>query len=226
MKAGILARLSLTAALTLGLARLASAQEPVCGPEVKEEIAKILIEHKADGPYPSQDALELQQKLYDKYSYCAQPHLPQPGPIIIRPPLIIQQTCGKQTYAGSLFYERMPCCGYDPQKKLFACPVEVRKPFGFGAAPFPGSREFVMNCVDFNNTGVFVEVATDSVHLANTTLDLPPWYFAVTAQAQLWNKPHTELSARSILSWGLRPRDCNYRPIWGNVLEYKIRLDP
>jgi hypothetical protein len=31
--------------------------------------------------------------------------------------------------------------------------------------------------------------------------------------------------ARSILSWNLRPTGCDYRPIWGNVLDYNIRLD-
>jgi hypothetical protein len=31
--------------------------------------------------------------------------------------------------------------------------------------------------------------------------------------------------ARSILSWQLPPRDCNYKPIWGNALDYTIRLD-
>jgi len=31
--------------------------------------------------------------------------------------------------------------------------------------------------------------------------------------------------ARSILSWALRPTDCNYTPIWGNALNYRIRLD-
>ena len=31
--------------------------------------------------------------------------------------------------------------------------------------------------------------------------------------------------ARSILSWGLQPTGCNYLPIWGNALNYQIRLD-
>ncbi|MCP4247869.1 MAG: hypothetical protein GY778_12545, partial [bacterium] len=35
------------------------------------------------------------------------------------------------------------------------------------------------------------------------------------------------LRARSILSWNLPPQgNCAYRPIWGNVIEYQIRLDP
>ncbi len=31
--------------------------------------------------------------------------------------------------------------------------------------------------------------------------------------------------ARSILSWALTPTNCNYTPIWGNALNYRIRLD-
>ena len=31
--------------------------------------------------------------------------------------------------------------------------------------------------------------------------------------------------ARSILSWALPPTSCNYQPIWGNALNYRIRLD-
>jgi hypothetical protein len=31
--------------------------------------------------------------------------------------------------------------------------------------------------------------------------------------------------ARSILSWNLRPTGCGYQPIWGNVVDYTIRLD-
>jgi hypothetical protein len=32
-------------------------------------------------------------------------------------------------------------------------------------------------------------------------------------------------NARSILSWALPPTNCNYQPIWGNALNYRIRLD-
>ena len=35
----------------------------------------------------------------------------------------------------------------------------------------------------------------------------------------------TPRQARSILSWNLRPTGCNYQPIWGNVVDYTIRLD-
>jgi hypothetical protein len=31
--------------------------------------------------------------------------------------------------------------------------------------------------------------------------------------------------ARSILSWGIVPNSCNFMPIWGNALNYRIRLN-
>ena len=31
--------------------------------------------------------------------------------------------------------------------------------------------------------------------------------------------------AKSILSWAFTPTDCNFTPIWGNALNYRIRLD-
>ena len=56
--------------------------------------------------------------------------------------------CGaKVSYVGSLYYEEMPCCGYDPQRRAFACPVKIKQNFGFGASPLPGSREYVLHCV-------------------------------------------------------------------------------
>jgi hypothetical protein len=32
-------------------------------------------------------------------------------------------------------------------------------------------------------------------------------------------------TGRSILSWGFPPNNCNFMPIWGNALNYRIRLD-
>jgi hypothetical protein len=32
-------------------------------------------------------------------------------------------------------------------------------------------------------------------------------------------------TVRSILSWNLKPTGCDYKPIWGNVIEYRVRTD-
>jgi len=123
----------------------------------------------------------------------------------------------------------MRCCGYEPKKQLFGCPIDIKKPTGFGGAPFPGSYEHVLTCVDFG--AGFEPVAFDSVHLADSLSPAPPpWQFAVIAQAKerLTALPldGRTLPARSILSWEFVPPDCKYRPTWGNAVDYQIRLDP
>ena len=58
----------------------------------------------------------------------------------------------------------------------------------------------------------------------------PTWQFAVIANANnnlVLVQPMNNQTrrARSILSWGFQPTDCNFQPIWGNALYYRIRLD-
>lgn len=206
----------------------ALAQVEVCGTDVKEKVAQLVSEQRLIDADPwSPEALELQDRIYEQFAACAiDPAIDAATPSAVALP---PWYCGKLAWQGSLSYERMPCCGYDPQKRLFGCPVEIRLPVGFGLAPIPGSREYVLTCVDFG--GGFVPVAWDSVHLANDVSGSnPTWYFAVIANArnQLSRMPlkGQMFRARSILSWGLAPSSCNYHQIWGNTLEYQIRLDP
>lgn len=205
--------------LALLLARGASAQDqPLCGSDVKAYIVDVLSKYeKLDSP----DALEMQKKLYAQFQYCAGDATKSFTPAA-------SQFCGKVPLLGSLYYEQMRCCGYDPRKQLFGCPIDIKQPTGFGWAPLPGSEEHVLTCVDFG--AGFEPVARDSVHLANAVTGGPIWQFAVIARAsqRLSGLPLNgrTLRARSILSWELIPTDCKYRPTWGNALEYQIRLDP
>jgi hypothetical protein len=208
-------------ALALTLAAPAVAQkgtqtgETRCPPELREELAKLLAEN---------DDVSLRREIQEKYRYCT-----KEGVEIPRSEAARHEYCGRLVYAGSLYYERLRCCGYEPQKRLFNCPVEIRQPGGFGAYPVPGSYEYVLSCVHLS--GAWQPVALDRVHLANAQTGDPDWYTAVTAKAggalaEMDLKGQT-LRARSILSWNLTPKgDCDYRPVWGNVIEYKIRLDP
>ena len=74
-------------------------------------------------------------------------------------------------------------------------------------------------------------VALDSVHLADAIANqVPTWQFAVIANANqnlhtIYPMNGQTRRARSILSWALPPTNCNYTPIWGNALNYRIRLD-
>lgn len=217
-------RLACIAAVLLGAPLAAQAQPTTaCGPSVKEEIIKQLA--SVQGSQAEQ--LKMQAAIYEKYKACGTTdaaNIPSTDTFYVA-----ARQCGaKVAYTGSLYYEEMPCCGYDPQRRTFACPVKVKQPFGFGGSPLPGSREYVLHCVA-DAAGVFQPVGDDSVHLANSAFN-PSWQFAVVANAidnlQLVQPMNQQpRRARSILSWNLRPTGCNYQPIWGNVIDYAIRLD-
>src|SRR6266850_5167797 len=216
--------------LVAGIAALVSlpsaalAQTPtICGPEVKAEVAKVLASVE-DAPDAQKAAV--QADLYAKYQVCAQDSAQVSSTFILA-----ARECGAVvSNLGSTFYEEMSCSGYDPQRRLFASPIKIKQTFGFGNAPFPGSREFVLHCVA-DAAGVFVPVALGSVHLANAIgYQVPTWQFAVIAPATQNLQTVLPLNgqtryARSILSWALPPTSCNYQPIWGNALNYRIRLD-
>jgi hypothetical protein len=205
------------------LAQTPAPTQPVCGPEIKEEVAKAL--SGFDGVADVEKA-RLEAELYDKYLPCAKDAELAPSNF-----QIAARECGASVSSlGSLFFEEMSCCGYDPQRRQFACPVKIKQRFGFGGGPLPGSREHVLHCVaDAQN--VLRPVGHDSVHLANELFGQnPTWQFAVIAAAnqnlQLVQPMNgATRRARSILSWAFTPTSCDFQPIWGNALNYRIRLD-
>jgi hypothetical protein len=206
--------------LPLLTAAPARAADTVCGQEVKEYVAKVLASTDSAKLKSTEDAL------YKQFSYCAQDAQNVASTDTF---FAAARQCGaKVSILGSLFYEEMSCCGYDPQRRQFACPVKIKQPFGFGGSPLPGSREYVLHCVA-DAAGVLQPVGDDSVHLSDSR-HTPPWQFAVIAAAKdnlhlVQPMSGAPRQARSILSWQLPPRDCNYQPIWGNALDYTIRLD-
>ncbi|RZI86384.1 MAG: hypothetical protein EOP38_01730 [Rubrivivax sp.] len=220
-----LGRVVLPMALALCSPMMAQAQSStVCGPGIKAEVAKAL---EGSDKMSEAEQAQLQASLYEKYKYCGTydaANVPQADPFYTS-----SRQCGaKVAYLGSVYYEEMSCCGYDPQRRTFACPIKIKQNFGFGGSPLPGSREYVYHCMTDAN-GALQPVGEDSVHLSNSVL-APPWQFAVVANA------HRNLQivqpmngaarrVRSILSWNFRPTSCYYQPIWGNVLEYIVRLD-
>jgi hypothetical protein len=198
----------------------AMAQSAICGPEIKQQVADALSKATDDA---SKFALE--KELYEKYQFCIADSQSAPSTFFVA-----ARECGAAvSNLGSLFFEEMSCSGYDPQRRQFASPIKIKQPFGFGGAPLPGSREYVLHCVA-DAAGVLQPVGRDSVHLADSPNGAPTWQFAtiVSATENLYTVYPMDGStrrARSILSWNLRPTDCNYTPIWGNALNYRIRLD-
>jgi hypothetical protein len=197
-----------------------------CGPEVKEEVIKLL----AGSEDLEDDAkASLEAQVYEKYYYCgiADAQLTSTTSTFF----VAARECGAAvSNLGSLFYEELPCAGYDPQRRQFAAPVKIKQTFGFGGAPLPGSREYVLHCVA-DGQGIYRPVGRDSVHLSNALPgNFPTWQFAVITNAtenlQLIQPMNNQTRrAKSILSWQLPPTSCYFQPIWGNALNYRIRLD-
>jgi hypothetical protein len=216
--------LTLSSALLVSLPSAALAQtQTVCGPEIKEEVVKALASVENA---PEAQKLALQKALYTKYQFCTQDAQLVPSTFHAA-----ARECGAVvSNLGSLFYEEMSCVGYDPQRRQFAAPIKIKQTFGFGGTPLPGSREYVLHCVADVN-GTLLPVGRDSVHLANAIAGQgPTWQFAVIANATenlqtVYPMDGTTRRAKSILSWALPPTDCNFTPIWGDALNYRIRLD-
>jgi hypothetical protein len=196
----------------------------VCGPTVKEEVAKAVaaVENASDA-----EKARAYAEIYSKYQPCAAGD----APLVPASFHAAARECGATvSNLGSLYFEEMSCCGYDPQRRQFACPLKIKQVNGYGGAPLPGSREHVLNCVA-DAAGILQPVGRDSVHLANALPgNVPTWQFAVIAAANENLQTVQPMSnqtrrARSILSWALPPTNCNYVPIWGNALNYRIRLD-
>lgn len=212
----------------LFLSNVSLAKETLkCGDEIKSEVAKQL-SAILEAPLNKQQKLKQQAQLYEEYQFCLDESKDIQKLDTFK---VAAKQCGANTsQIGSLRYEEMSCCGYDPQRRQFACPVKIKQPFGFGSAPLPGSREYVLHCVA-DAGGTLLPVGHDSVHLANELHDTRPnWQFAVIANAHenlhtVYPMDGTIKRARSILSWGFQPTSCDYRPIWGNALNYRIRLD-
>lgn len=203
-------------------AALAQSQT-VCGAEVKEEVVKALA--NVEGA-PDSEKLALEKELYAKYQFCAKDAEQVPSSFHEA-----ARECGAiVSNLGSLFYEEMSCSGYDPQRRQFASPIKIKQTFGFGGAPLPGSREHMLHCVA-DAAGALVPVGHDSVHLADAIANQSPtWQFAVIVNANqnlptVYPMDGDTRRARSILSWAFTPTGCNFNPIWGNALNYHIRLD-
>jgi hypothetical protein len=193
---------------------------------VKEEVVKLL----ADADTLADDAKEsLYASVYEKYSFCGTTDVqvvPAPSTFFVA-----ARECGAAvSQLGSLFYEELPCAGYDPQRRQFAAPIKIKQVFGFGGAPLPGSREYVLHCVA-DPGGTYHPVGRDSVHLSNEQYGVAPtWQFAVITSATenlqlIQPMSGATRKARSILSWQIPPTNCAFVPIWGNALNYRIRLD-
>lgn len=145
-----------------------------------------------------------------------------------------------------VFFEEIKACGFYPQETRLECMIEIKQPFGYaGGVGTAGSIENVLFCVDWNGDGAYnssESVGEGSVAMHDESANAKPnWQYAVYRDFDPRGGVRTSLNnpniattvtsgptrnARAIMSWFVEPTDCNYRPFWGNVVNFRIRFDP
>jgi hypothetical protein len=132
----------------------------------------------------------------------------------------------------STTYEEIKGCGYHPQRKEAACRVDIKQLTGYNGVAPAGSLEFVKLCVDFGAGWQAINTNGFHVNDAAAASGNPVWNFAaiLPANQTLFQQPlnRQALRARAILSWAAPPGGTCAAPafVWGNVQDFRIRLDP
>lgn len=149
---------------------------------------------------------------------------------------------------GAIFntaYEEIRACGFYPQETRLECIIDIKQKGGYaGPIGSPGSIENVLFCVDWNGNGSYDQsesVGEGSVAIHDESAgSQPAWQYAVyrdfdprggvrtsntgATTTTVTNGPTR--NARAVLSWFVEPTGCNYVPVWGNVVNFRIRFDP
>lgn len=144
----------------------------------------------------------------------------------------------KKPATGNPAFEEIKACGFYPQETRLECAIDIKQTTGYGGGPLVGSFEYVLFCVDLPNFGLTpVGLVTLPMHDGSGN---PPWQYAVYRDFPPSDRLRTTLAggsvntqtnipaarARAILSWQAPPTDCNFVPVWGNVVNFRIRFDP
>jgi hypothetical protein len=130
---------------------------------------------------------------------------------------------------SNITYEELKCVGFNPQLSRLEAVVWIKQPSGYsGDICHAGSPEYVRFYLSFDNGATWLDQGMSSF----TAYDIPtvqPLEYAVTLTInpfrQFCQNENLPL-VRAILSWNQPPTDPNTPPVWGNVLETRIQIDP
>lgn len=132
-------------------------------------------------------------------------------------------------------YEELVCLGYHPQRQQLEAVVHVYQPTGYGTDICgAGTPEFVRFYLSYDNGVTWLDQGMSSFQAHNIpegTEDEKHLEYAaslpVDPSAKIcWLDPLIEV--RAILSWNdpPPPNQPNWKPVWGNVRESNILIEP
>lgn len=137
--------------------------------------------------------------------------------------------------SGNTFYEELGCVGYHPQQELLEGVVYIYQPSGYGTDVCgPGTPEYVRFYLSFDNGASWVDQGMTSFQAYNIeegTAGAKRLEYAVTLKVDPARKRCTAnhlIRVRAILSWNDPPaaNQPNWVPVWGNVREATIQVEP
>ena len=137
--------------------------------------------------------------------------------------------------AGNTFYEELGCVGYHPQQGQLEGVVYVYQPSGYGSDVCgPGTPEYVRFYLSFDNGANWADQGMTSFQAYNVpegTDGGKRLEYAVSLKVNPARKKCTAnhlILVRAILSWNNPPpaNQPNWAPIWGNVREATIQVEP
>jgi hypothetical protein len=138
--------------------------------------------------------------------------------------------------SGNTYYEELACVGYHPQQEYLEGVVYVYQPNGYGTDICgPGTPEFVRFYLSFDNGATWQDQGMTSFQAFNISsgtegdnrleyaVSLP-----INPRRRFCLFGNHIIRVRAILSWNNPPppNQPNWTPIWGNVREVPIQVEP
>ncbi len=134
-----------------------------------------------------------------------------------------------KTIISNTFYEEIKCVGFNPQLNQLEAVVLIKRDSGYGGdICTSGSTEYVRFCISFDNGATWQDQGVASFKAYDIPGDKPLEY-AVTLNInpeKMFCFTENLPKVRAILSWNFQPNDCSSTPVWGNVVEERIQIDP
>ncbi|MGH1486391.1 MAG: hypothetical protein ACRBCI_09220 [Cellvibrionaceae bacterium] len=132
-------------------------------------------------------------------------------------------------------YEEIACLGYQPEEKMLEAVVNIYQPSGYGSGICgEGTPEYIRFYLSYNDGADWEDVGLASFQVYNVpegTDGTKKLEYAASLPINPLRKFCTQdplIQVRAILSWNNIPPENapNWKPVWGNVAESTIQVDP
>ena len=136
---------------------------------------------------------------------------------------------------GNTYYEELTCLGYHPQQRQLEGVVYIYQTSGYGSGICgPGTPEYVRFYLSYDSGATWQDQGMSSFQAHNIpegTAGSKHLEYAVSLEVHPDAKfcfSDPLIRARAILSWNdpPLPNQPNWNPVWGNVLEVPILVEP